>query len=82
MKNLLILTAAILLLAACTRAEDVQSYANEQDWKSCTVTGYRWFGCSKDDLYHTGFTAITKSGKQVSGVICSGWLKGATMRLD
>ena len=78
-----LLIAVILLLNACTKADDIRKYAEEQGWKSYTVTGYRWLACSKDDFYHTGFTAVTRDGKTVTGVICSGaFFKGATMRLD
>ena len=50
--------------------------------KSVQITGYRFFGCGKDDQFHTGFTALTQDGTPTSGVVCSGWLKGATVRFD
>lgn len=46
------------------------------------MTGYELFGCSKDDLFHDGFTARGMNGKQVEGVVCSGLLKGATIRIS
>lgn len=75
------LVLALLYLTACTSEDDVRKYAELEGWESYQVTGYRWFGCSKDDVYHTGFVAV-KNGKRITGVICSGWLKGATLRLD
>ncbi|MCE9566385.1 MAG: hypothetical protein K8U57_30545 [Planctomycetes bacterium] len=77
----IIAIAAILALTACTSPDDVRKYAEAEGWESYEVTGYRFFGCSKDDVFHTGFVAV-KNGKRISGVICSGWLKGATLRLD
>ncbi|HEY8189688.1 MAG TPA: hypothetical protein VIF12_03330, partial [Micavibrio sp.] len=29
------------------------------------IKGYSWFGCSKDDLWHTEFTAKNYLGKEV-----------------
>ncbi len=73
----------LMMLCACTKADDVKKYSEEQGWASFNVTGYRWFGCSDDDWYQTGFSAVTKDGKKVTGVVCSGlFFKGATMRLD
>ena len=46
------------------------------------TTGYSWFGCGRGDLWHTKFTATNQNGKEVSGVVCKGLLKGSTMRLD
>lgn len=74
--------AALLLLTACTSREDVEKYAKAEGWEIYEVTGYRFFACSEDDWYHTGFRAV-KDGQTITGVICSGLLfKGATLRLD
>lgn len=42
-------------------------------------TGYDWFSCGGGDWFHTGF-AGARNGKRVSGVVCSGFLKAATVR--
>jgi hypothetical protein len=44
--------------------------------------GYAFWGCSKDDDFSTKFTATNTAGKQVSGVVCGGLLKGQTVRFD
>lgn len=46
------------------------------------LTGYRLWGCSDDDIGHFGFKATGVNGKQVSGVVCVGALKGSTVRFD
>lgn len=44
-------------------------------------TGYKWFGCSEDDFFHTGFVAVNPQGMQVTGTVCSGVLfKNSTVR--
>jgi hypothetical protein len=80
MKRILLI-GLLLAVAACTSDDDVKKYAEMEGWDSYEVTGYRIFGCSKDDWFHTGFTAI-KNGRKFSGVVCAGPLKGATLRLD
>ena len=76
--SVLILTT---LLFGCTRPpNDVQSILEGQGYSNIELTGYAFFACSDDDFFHDGFTA-TKDGKPVSGVVCSGFLKGSTIRL-
>jgi hypothetical protein len=43
------------------------------------MTGVSWFGCSDQDTFRYGFKGI-KNGRHVEGVVCSGILKGATIR--
>lgn len=78
----ILLICLVISLSACTSQEDVDKYSELENWKDATKTGYRFFGCGTGDLWHTGFKAITQNDKAVAGVICSGLLKGATMRLD
>ncbi|MEB3755108.1 hypothetical protein [Acinetobacter sp. MD2(2019)] len=44
--------------------------------------GRAFFSCSEDDTFATKFTAKNSAGKTVTGAVCSGWLKGATIRYD
>lgn len=49
------------------------------------ATGYGWFGCGVGegaDMWRTRFTATNQNGKDVGGVVCAGFFKGGTMRLD
>ena len=38
--------------------------------------------CSKGDDFEMWFTGVGPTGRKVSGAVCSGWFKGATVRLD
>ena len=40
------------------------------------------FGCSEDDTFSTKFSATNAKGERVGGAVCSGWLKGSTIRFD
>lgn len=53
-----------------------------QGIKNVTLTGYSFFGCDSREYYSTGFTGTGADGKPVSGVVCSGFLKGVTVRYD
>ena len=55
---------------------------NAQGISNVTLTGYKFFGCASGEYYSTGFKGIGVNGKPVSGVICSGFLKGVTVRYD
>lgn len=78
----LTMLAMSILLVGCTDESSVKRYAEAEGWESYEITGYRYFGCSEDDFYHTGFKA-TRNGRSFSGTVCKGLLfRGSTLRLD
>lgn len=82
MKNLLIVCAASALLSACSSPDEAMRALSVAGYKNVTTTGYAWFGCDEKDTFHTGFTAVGPNGQAVSGVVRSGFLKGATIRTN
>ena len=77
--------AALFLSAAFTGCIDEDTATRALDGAGYTeieLIGYRLYGCSESDDFATGFKAIGPTGRHVSGVVCSGVLKGATIRLD
>lgn len=72
----------IMLLAACTDESGAIRTAENHGFSNVRATGYRFTGCSDNDVFRTGFTATNASGRVVSGVVCSSWLKSNTLRLD
>lgn len=70
------------LITGCTDKPAAARSLEGAGYSDIVLTGYRWRGCSDDDTFHTGFTAKGPTGKSVSGVVCSGWFKGATIRTD
>lgn len=81
MKKLIIIAAAIIL-SGCSDAPTATKALEGAGYSEVNITGYKFFGCSEDDTFHTGFIAKGANGKQVTGVVCSGWLKGSTIRTD
>lgn len=77
-----IVLVAALLLAACTSADEATRTLAGAGYRDIKITGYRFFGCSDNDSFHTGWEAKGQDGRAVSGVVCSGVLKGATIRVD
>ena len=45
------------------------------------ITGVNPLRCADDDVFRTGFEAVSFAGKPVRGPVCQGWFKGATVRL-
>lgn len=80
MKKILIALAVIATLTACSSQKDAESALNSAGFTKIETHGYSVFGCGDDDTFKTKFTAINPAGKQVSGVVCSGWFKGGTIR--
>lgn len=82
MKNLALLLAS-LALCACTQPNNAQQLLEAQGYTDVQITGYRWFACSDDDTYRTGFTATSPAGKSIKGTVCAGlFFKGATIRFE
>ncbi|WP_225899780.1 hypothetical protein [Croceicoccus gelatinilyticus] len=53
-----------------------------QGYTEIQTTGYAYFDCGADDLFATAFEGTSPSGQRVEGAVCSGLLKGNTVRLD
>ena len=53
-----------------------------QDFTPVSVGGYSWLGCDSKDFYRTKFVATNQNGKEVIGVVCSGFFKGNTIRYE
>lgn len=73
--------ALMLGLTACSDAPTAERILRQSGYKDIKTTGHYMFGCGRDDTYSTGFVAIAPNGEKVRGVVCSGILKGGTVRL-
>ena len=72
----------IIFLPGCTKPDKATYILKRDGYEEIRITGYRFFACSRDDFYHTGFVA-RKNGEIVNGVVCEGLLfKGSTIRFD
>lgn len=81
MKRIIAL-CVLIALVGCTRVDSATKVLQDEGYSNVQITGYRYFGCSKDDHFHTGFKATGPTGRPVSGIVCQGILKGGTVRLD
>lgn len=83
MKKSTLLMALIAVAAmGCTAPDKTVQVLRSAGYTDIVTTGYEVFGCGKDDAFHTGFTAKGPTGVPVSGVVCSGMLKGSTIRIN
>lgn len=78
----MIAVIAAVTLAGCSSADEATRALSGAGYKNITTTGYRVFGCDEKDEWHTGFEATGPNGQRVTGVVCSGVFKGATIRTD
>jgi hypothetical protein len=89
-KNLISIGIGIALLAAfpfvapvaLTTPDRATQTLLAQGYTEVRTTGYAYFDCGKGDLFATAFEATSPSGQRVEGAVCSGLLKGNTVRLD
>lgn len=86
MKTKILLVAAALALTACSDGPSAVRTLARQGYTNITTTGYSFFGCdmgkNSGDTFSTGFEATAPNGEHVSGVVCKGFLKGSTVRLN
>jgi len=81
MKYLLLL--APLALIGCTKPDNSIRTLQSMGYSSIEITGYKFFACSEDDFYSTGFEAVSPNGNLVEGSVCRGfWFKGDTIRVQ
>lgn len=77
----IIIFAALLVLTACTDVKEAKRVLEENGYSQVQSEGYAWFACSKEDTFHTAFTAVAPTGRPVHGVVCSGWVfRASTIR--
>lgn len=67
-------------LIGCSSSNDAQKALKAAGYTDIQTHGKAFFACSEDDTFSTKFSATNPSGKRVSGTVCSGWIKGSTIR--
>jgi hypothetical protein len=73
---------AAISLSACTQpASEAKMALEAYGFTDIGLGGHAWFECGKDDNYGTEFVAVNAAGREVEGVVCSGFMKGATVRI-
>ena len=75
----------ICLSISCTSDNDFSNAKKQlenQGYTDVVNTGWNAFCCDEKDNFSTGFKAKDKNGNKVKGCICSGVLKGITIRFE
>ena len=76
-----------LIPSGCTHEDSTIEAAHDAGYTKVKTTGYRLFGCGLAHSFFTGygfstgFEAEDKSGRPVSGVVCTGFGKGPFLKL-
>lgn len=74
--------APVALLAGCSDPQGAARALDNIGMTDIRTDGYALFACGEGDQFATKFTAKNPNGKTVSGAVCSGVFKGATVRFD
>lgn len=85
MKKSIIIFSALTILIGCTNDTDFwkgKRQLENQGYTDIKNTGYSAFCCDEKDQFSSGFTGKDKNGNVVSGCICSGIMKGITIRYE
>lgn len=78
-----ILAALSIALGGCSQPDRAMQVLSSQGFTDIVIhpAGFAdVFSCSGSDTFYTPFTAKGPSSAAVNGVVCSGFLKGATVR--
>ena len=81
----LVCISIFYLIISCTSNNDFlkgKEQLENQGYTDIVNTGYNAFCCDEKDNFSTGFKAKDKNGNEVKGCICSGILKGITIRFE
>lgn len=71
-----------LFASGCTVAPDeARGAISAMGFTNIELGGYAPFSCGRDDVFARSFTATGADGSRVEGVVCSGFFKGATVRI-
>lgn len=80
MKKFIFVIAVLTMITGCSDQKTAKKTLENSRYTDIELGGYSFFGCSKEDTFSTKFTATNPNGVIVSGVVCSGWFKGGTIR--
>jgi hypothetical protein len=72
----------IMLLSGCTAPDRAVRTLTDAGYSNIKIGEYAWLSCGKGDVYSTRFEATGITGRTVTGAICNGFFKGATIRFD
>ena len=77
---LFLILCLTLLFGGCTDKETATRILKQDGFTHIELTGYSFWGCSRDDTFSTGFVA-QKNGKTIEGSVCNNFFfKNATIR--
>lgn len=78
-----VLLSAVVI--SCTSSKDFEKGKRQLEnmgYTNVESTGHEMWCCGEEDTYSTGFKALDKNGYEVTGCICSGFMKGITIRFN
>lgn len=71
-----------LFFISCTSQPTAAHILEAHGFHQYELKGKDMFGCGKGDWFFGQRFVATRDGQTFTGVVCSGWLKGATLRFN
>jgi hypothetical protein len=81
MRKVFILLAALGLASCGPMKADVIHDVEDYGFSEVEIGSWTAFYCGKDDVWGYHFTATNSQGRRITGVVCRGAFKGATVRI-
>lgn len=81
MKKFTALIFTSILLSSCSTGVATDAL-QKAGYTNIHITTYRLFVCANNESYHTGFVANDSTGKQITGTVCSDFLKKTSIHPD
>lgn len=81
MKRAVLLLGVLAFLGVYTASDKARQVLEANGYTNVQTGGYGFFSCGEHDTFSTKFTATAPGRQTVSGVVCSGFMKGNTIRL-
>jgi len=72
----------LILFVGCVNNDNTIKILKSNGYKNIIITGYRPFMGNDDDIFKTGFEAISPNGEKVTGAVTGDYFQGYTIRLD
>lgn len=85
MKSIIFWLGVIILVLAGSFSfgsdeEGTRTLLKKNGYTDIAISGYEYFGCDKNEFFHTAFTAKNQNGVVIEGIVCKGFLKNSTIR--
>lgn len=78
--SVIIVVVLVVSFSFGSDEKGTRSLLERNGYTDIHIKGYEYFGCGKDEFFHTAFVAKNQHGVDVEGIVCKDFLKDSTIR--